>query len=77
MTKAQGLASTIRLVQNKDPVRDLADLEERMNVRGLKACLGSANKLIDDLRVTIAEIDKGQAAMTPEVAVGSSTRSVS
>ena len=65
--RASRRASTIRVVQSKDPVRERAFLEESLKVEGLTACLGEIGKLIDDLRAAIAEIDKKQAAMTPKV----------
>lgn len=65
--RASNRASKIRVVQGKDPVRERTLLEELLKVEGLNACLGEVDKLIDDLRAAIAEIDKKQNALTPRV----------
>lgn len=67
--KAQNRASTIEFVRKKDPVRDLAVLEERLDEEGLTACLARVNKLIEELQEAIAAIDSAQAEMMPEVQV--------
>ena len=65
--RASNRASKIRFVQGKDPVRERTLLEELLKVEGLNACLGEVDKLIDDLRAAITEIDKKQTALTPKV----------
>lgn len=67
--KAQSRASTIKFVRRKDPVRDLAELEEHLDEEGLIACLARVNKLIEELQEAITAIDSAQAEMMPEVQV--------
>ncbi len=65
--RARSRAATIETVRGLDPIRDRSRLEGHLKVRGLSACIERVNGLIEELRAAIAEIDRDQAAMTPEV----------
>lgn len=65
----QSRASRIRAIQNLDPVRERDIIEQRLNAKGLDACLASVKQLIEALSAVIAAIDEKKAAMTPQVKV--------
>jgi hypothetical protein len=66
-TRVEGRAAKIRGVLAMNPVTDRPSLEERLNSRGLHACVERVNELIAELRAAIAGIDQEQAEMTLEV----------
>lgn len=64
---ARTRASRIRAIQKLDPVREREVIEQRLDAKGLNACLASVKQLIDALRDVITAMDRKTAAMTPEV----------
>lgn len=65
--EARVRARRIRVIQKLDPVREREVIEQRLSAKGLNACLASVKQSIEALRAMITEIDRKEAAMTPEV----------
>ncbi|TDT14596.1 hypothetical protein BDK89_0151 [Ilumatobacter fluminis] len=66
-TRARMCAARISTLRSLDPIRERAELENRLGGKGLAACLERVEQLIHELNEAIKAIDDEQAAMTPEV----------
>jgi hypothetical protein len=66
-TTAKSRAAAISALRNADPIRGLADLEHRLEVSGIRACVERIGQLIGELEKAIADIDGEHQAMSPEV----------
>lgn len=66
-TTAKSRAATITALRNTDPIHGRTDLEQRLEVSGLTACLERIGQMIGQLEEAISEIDREHQAMTPEV----------
>jgi len=65
--RAQNRARTLGVVRNLDPIRERSELEAHLKTRGLGACIEQVNRLIQELREVIADIDRDHARRPPEV----------
>lgn len=67
VTRARSIASQLRLVIEKNPIRDAEAIQKTLRVEGLEACAAKVRELGDELRALVDELQRSQTGLPRQV----------